>query len=155
MQLDLSDRRAGGRGRTGDNTDWKRIARMSDAPRLTRLRHAMAEAACPAILVSQPESRRYLSGYSGKDLPPRDSAGYLLITEDRQFLLTDPRTEEQAAQEAPSFERRIAGPSSRMRDVLREVVSELGLTRVGFEAGHLPYAFWQSFNEALEGVARL
>ncbi len=126
---------------------------MSD--RLTRLRQAMAEAECPALFVSQPESRRYLSGYGAKDLPPRDSAGYLLITEDRQFVLTDPRTEEQAAAEAPHFERRIAGPSMRMRDVLHDLVAELKLTRVGFEAGHLPYAFWESFNAALEGVATL
>jgi Xaa-Pro aminopeptidase len=123
--------------------------------RLTRLRQAMQDAACPALLVSQPESRRYLSGYGAKDLPPRDSAGYLLITDDQQFLLTDPRTEEQAAVEAPHFTRRIAGPSVRMRDVLRDLVAELKLTRVGFEAGHLPYAFWQSFSEALEGVATL
>jgi Xaa-Pro aminopeptidase len=115
----------------------------------------MVASECPAILVSQPESRRYLSGYSAKDLPPRDSAGYLLITEARQFLLTDPRTEEQAAVEAPDFERRIAGQNTRMRDVLRELVSELRLPRLGFESGHLPYAFWQSFSEGLEGVAWL
>ncbi len=128
---------------------------MSRTDRLTRLRQAMAEADCQALLVSQPESRRYLSGYSAKDLPPRDSAGYLLITEERQFLLTDPRTEEQAAVEAPHFERRIAGPATRVRDVLRDLVAEQRLTRIGFEAGHLPYGLWESFNEALEGVARL
>jgi Xaa-Pro aminopeptidase len=128
---------------------------MSERPRLTRLRQAMAEAGCPAILVSQPESRRYLSGYGAKDLPPRDSAGYLLITDERQLLLTDPRTEEQAAVEAPDFERRIAGPTARMRDVLRDAVVELRLARIGFEANHLPYAMWESFNEALDGVARL
>jgi Xaa-Pro aminopeptidase len=128
---------------------------MSGVPRLTRLRLAMAEAQCPAILVSQPESRRYLSGYGAKDLPPRDSAGYLLITEDRQLLLTDPRTEEQAAVEAPDFERRIAGPTTRMRDLLREVAAELRLSRIGFEANHLPYGLWEHFGEALDGVASL
>ncbi len=128
---------------------------MTHTDRLTRLRQAMAEAACPALLVSQPESRRYLSGYAAKDLPPRDSAGYLLITEDRQFLLTDPRTEEQAAVEAPHFERRLAGPGTPMRDVLRDLVAELKLTRIGFEAGHLPYELWESFNTALDGAARL
>jgi Xaa-Pro aminopeptidase len=37
--------------------------------------------------------------------------------------------------------------------MLREVVAELGLRRVGFEAHHLPYAFWQAFQESLDGVA--
>lgn len=128
---------------------------MSGATRLERLRRAMAEAGCPAILVSQPESRRYLSGYSAPDLPPRDSAGYLLITEERQFLLTDPRTEAQAAVEAPLFELRIVGPTMRVRDVLRDLVAELRLSRVGFEADHLPYGLWQQFSAALEGIARL
>src|SRR5436189_285671 len=48
------------------------------------------------MLISQPESRFYLSGYTGHDLPPRDSAGYLMIGKGGARLLTDPRTSEQA-----------------------------------------------------------
>jgi Xaa-Pro aminopeptidase len=114
---------------------------------------AMQEAELPALLVSQPESRRYLSGYSGTDLPPRESAGYLVITEDRQLLLTDPRTEAQAAAESPHFEQRIYKGDQRASELLKELAAELHLRRIGFEAHHLPYAFWQAFSEALEGVA--
>ncbi len=48
--------------------------------RVTRLRAELDSAEVDGILISQPESRYYLSGYRGHDLPPRDSAGYLLIT---------------------------------------------------------------------------
>lgn len=115
----------------------------------------MAGAGVDAVLVSQPESRRYLSGYSGSDLPPRESAGYLLVTGDRQYLLTDPRTEGQAAAEAPSFELRVYGGTSRMSDVLRDLVTELGIARIGFEAHHLSYGSWRQLTEALEDKASL
>jgi Xaa-Pro aminopeptidase len=128
--------------------------------RLARLRQAMAEAQLAALLVTQPESRRYLSGYTGTDLPPRDSAGCLFITDERQYLLTDPRTEAQAAAEAPVFELRVYSGSVRMPDLLKELVAGAhpgapAPMSVGFEAGHLPYAVWQQLDAALDGLARL
>src|SRR5581483_5661950 len=72
--------------------------------RVDALRALLAQHELDALLVSQPESRYYLSGYAGTDLPPRDSAGYLLVTRDKQQLLTDMRTTQQAEQEAPSYE---------------------------------------------------
>jgi len=123
--------------------------------RLQRLRQRMADAGLPALLVSQPESRRYLSGYAAKDLPPRDSAGYLFITEDRQYLLTDPRTEGQAAAEAPSFELRVYRSGAPMSDALRELVAETGVQTVGFDAGYVSYALWRELRDKLEGAAAL
>src|SRR5947209_18969280 len=91
--------------------------------RLQRLRDAMAGSELDALLVSQPESRRYLSGYTATDIPPRESAGYLLISDARQCLLTDPRTEALAAAEAPDFELKVYGGTTRMRDLLRDVAA--------------------------------
>src|ERR671937_2077534 len=85
-----------------DSTSSPRV--VYAAQRLERLRVALEQRQLDGMLVSQPESRYYLSGYSGHDLPPRDSAGYLLITAAHAMLLTDPRTTEQAQAEAPEFE---------------------------------------------------
>lgn len=115
----------------------------------------MSTAEVSGVLVSQPESRRYLSGYSGTDLPPRDSAGYLLVTPDQQFLLTDPRTEGQAASESPHFALRLYGGTVRMPETLRELVIASGIRRLGFEAHHLSYGMWREITEALEDVADL
>src|SRR5436189_194081 len=52
---------------------------MTHANRVDRLRAAIDAAGLDALVVSQPESRYYLSGYTGYDLPPRDSAGYLIV----------------------------------------------------------------------------
>lgn len=117
--------------------------------RLDRLRGLMEERGLDGLLVSQPESRFYLSGYTGHDLPPRDSAGYLLVTPARALLFTDPRTAEQAGHEAPDFElvtyqTGVFAPGS-----IAEQARKLGIGRLGFEAAHLPYATWDSVAGAL------
>lgn len=57
-----------------------------------------------AILVTQPENRRYLSGYTATDHSINESSGVLLIpAEGEPYLLTDSRFQLQAEKEAPSF----------------------------------------------------
>jgi len=96
-----------------------------------------------------------LSGYGAKDIPARESAGYLFISADRQVLLTDPRTEGEAAAQAPSFEIRVYRSGSPMSGVLRDLVAESRVDRVGFDAGHLAYGTWRELRDALDGVATL
>ena len=115
---------------------------MSSSVRLSRLRASLEANALDGLLISQPESRFYLSGYAGHDLPPRDSAGYLLITSAKALLLTDPRTSEQAEQEAPEFEVVTYSSGNRGPASVAETAGKLGIGRLGFESIHLPYAIW-------------
>jgi Xaa-Pro aminopeptidase len=117
------------------------------ASRIERIRALFDEAKIDGMLISQPESRFYLSGYTGHDLPPRDSAGYLMIGKTGAVLLTDPRTSEQAENEAKEYKVVAYSPSARQGQRLIESVTELGITRLGFESIHLPYAIWQSFTD--------
>src|SRR4051812_5237434 len=119
------------------------------ASRIERLRALFDEAKIDGMLISEPESRFYLSGYTGHDLPPRDSAGYLMIGKEGAVLLTDPRTSEQAEKEAPDFETVVYTANARTSQRLIESVGKLGITRLGFESIHLPHAFWQAFSDAL------
>jgi Xaa-Pro aminopeptidase len=122
---------------------------MSHPLRLERLRAALAAQQLDALLISQPESRFYLSGYAGHDLPPRDSAGYLLISADKALLLTDPRTTEQAQQESPEYEVVTYGAGSHAPQAVAETAAKLGRRRLGFESIHLPYGIWDDINTAL------
>lgn len=122
---------------------------MSTSQRLERLRAALEAHHVDALLVSQPESRFYLSGYAGHDLPPRDSAGYLLISADKALLLTDPRTTEQAEHESPEYEVIGYGSGNRGPQSIAETVAKLGLQRVGFESIHLPYGIWADVKQFL------
>ena len=65
--------------------------------RLTKLQEKLAEFEVDGILITNPENRYYISGFSG-------SAGYLFITPDAAYLNTDFRYIEQATNQAPSFE---------------------------------------------------
>ena len=119
------------------------------ASRIERLRALFDEAKIDGMLISQPESRFYLSGYTGHDLPPRDSAGYLMIGKGGAILLTDPRTSEQAENEAKDYEVVAYSPTARQGQRLIESVQALGITKLGFESIHLPHAFWQGFSETV------
>jgi Xaa-Pro aminopeptidase len=121
--------------------------------RLDRLRAAFQSQGIDSMLVSQPESRYYLSRYTGHDLPPRDSAGYLLITGDKALLLTDARTTEQAQKEAPDFEVVGYGSGARGPEAVAEMANKLGLRQLGFESIHLPYAIWQNIRRDLTSSA--
>ncbi len=121
------------------------------ADRLARLRAELDSRAADGLLVSQPESRFYLSGYTGHDLPPRDSAGYLLVTRDRALLLTDLRTSEQAEREAPGFQVVAYETGVRGPETLARMAREIGVRRLGFESVHLPYAIWRDVGRGLDG----
>ncbi|MBI2906554.1 MAG: aminopeptidase P family protein [Chloroflexi bacterium] len=114
--------------------------------RLQSLRAKLEEAKLDAILISQPENRRYLSGFAG-------SAGYLLVSSDAAVLATDFRYTEQASRQAPEFEVvRIQGDIPRWFPPL---ASRLKDRRLGFEGGDLAFSRYQKLAEAasqMEGM---
>ncbi len=96
-----------------------------------------------AFLVSTPENRRYLSGFTG-------SAGYLLISRDDAVLATDFRYVEQAQKQSPDYRvLRITGSL----DWFPSLLSELKARKVGFEADNLTYAAYQQYTKVLQEKA--
>jgi len=71
---------------------------------LERIRRSLKRRQLDGILVTQPENRRYLSGYTARDHAINESAGVLLIPcEGDPYLLTDSRFHLQAEQEGAGF----------------------------------------------------
>jgi len=98
--------------------------------RLERLASQLPERNLDAMLISAPENRRYLSGFTG-------SAGYLLITSAQATLFTDSRYTEQAAGQAPGFQViEVRGGWDWLLEHLKESASQ----RVGFENRHMTVA---------------
>lgn len=117
--------------------------------RLDRLRAIMAGRGLPALLVSAPANRRYLSGFTG-------SSGALLITPERALLITDSRYTLQAAREAPDFAvHALINPGRPLPAVLKAAAAEQGLTQIGFEAAFVTVAEHRALADALAGVAEL
>jgi Xaa-Pro aminopeptidase len=108
--------------------------------RLFKLRKKFAGNEIDAVFITQAENRRYLSGFDG-------SAGFLMITEKKAVLATDFRYTEQAVAEAPDFEiLRIASSLDWFPDLL----GELGIKKVGFEACHVSFRFQRQLNDTLK-----
>ncbi|MDO8674351.1 MAG: aminopeptidase P family protein [Dehalococcoidia bacterium] len=108
--------------------------------RLASLREWLAGSDLDAILITQAENRRYLSGFTG-------SAGSLLISEDRAILATDFRYIEQSQEQAPDFE--VFRLDNSLTGCFALLVKELGSKRMGFEAGDLTFATYQELRQAV------
>ena len=107
--------------------------------RLQKLRQSLAQQELDAFIVSQPENRRYLSGFTG-------SAGWLLISASNAFLAVDFRYVEQAKKEAPDFD--VIHVKGDLANWLPNLASDSGFKKVGFEADDVPLAIYQQLCKA-------
>ncbi len=103
--------------------------------RLAAMRERFPDREIDALLVSCPENRRYLSGFTAND----PGWGMLLITRTAAILLTDFRYQEWAQQEATDFE--VCTYKVELAETLGEHLKVLKVGRLGFEAQYL--SFWQ------------
>ena len=97
------------------------------------------------VLISAPENRRYLSGFSG-------SAGFLFITKANAILVTDSRYTEQATSQSPYFDvRQVRGGWGWLIDELKAS----GVKKIGFESQDMTVASYNSLIEAIKGDSAL
>ncbi len=115
--------------------------------RVERFRKIMLHEELDAFLVAVPENRYYLSGFEAEDLLLTESSGCLLITQTAKYLLTDPRYEGAAKEEAPDFE--LAIYSTGLKQLLPELFLQLKCDRVGVEEHFLTIKRFAEVKEAL------
>lgn len=113
------------------------------ASRVERLRELFAPEGVEGLMVSKPENRAYLSGFTG-------SAGILLITERDAFLVTDFRYEEQAAAQAPDF--KVVKHGAQMMESLKELLDSAGVRRIGFERDFVTFGTYEQYRDKLAPV---
>ena len=108
------------------------------ADRIGKLRSRFEELKIDAILVTDDENRRYLSGFVG-------TAGYLFITQNGAVLATDSRYTEQAGDQAPDY--RVDRITGRL-EWLPALAAEFGVKRLGFEADNVTVHLLERFKAA-------
>jgi Xaa-Pro aminopeptidase len=112
-------------------------------PRLTELRQKLVEQEIDAVVITQPENRRYLSGFTG-------SAGAVIVSAEDVYLATDFRYYEQVHRQSPDFTLvRIEG---KFPPILAGLIAKIGARRVGFEGTHVTVDQHQEWAQALEGI---
>jgi Xaa-Pro aminopeptidase len=98
------------------------------------------------ILISQPENRRYLSGFKPSDPQLNESSGFLIISKDLAVLGTDPRFEGEAQKQAIGYYPFIYRKG--LEASWPEVKVFLGpMKRVAFEAHSLSFHTFQRFKK--------
>ena len=112
---------------------------MSTADRVGRLREKLRTEGCDAVLITQSDNRRYVTGFTG-------TAGAVLITASAARLLTDFRYIEQATQQAPEFE---VVKIQKMHEGVAEQAEELGLSSLAFESEDMTVKQHTELSEAL------
>ena len=111
--------------------------------RLKRLRDALAKNELDAVLISNAQNRRYLSGFTG-------SSGYLLVTPDDAVIATDFRYYEQSGTQASDF--RLHKMIGGFDAWVPGLVAGLDGKKLAFEASDLTFATYQAFKKTLAGL---
>jgi len=119
--------------------------------RLGRVRGSVRERGLDALLVTNPENRRYLSGFTGHD-SGADSAGALYVTQSDVVLITDGRYVEIAEHECPGL--RIVQRQGDFASAAAAVVVESGARTIGFEAAHVTVALRDDLAAALQSAGK-
>lgn len=98
--------------------------------RVKRVREYMKEQEIDALLINSYENRRYLSGFTG-------SNGYLIVSNDDAYLITDMRYTEQAAQQSPQYTLLTQEPDVNL--MIGELLVQRGYKKVAFESMQMTY----------------
>ena len=116
------------------------LAAMDVAGRTGRLRHALQEAGCEALLVTHLTNVRYLTGFTG-------SAALLLVEADALTFVTDGRYEEQAAGQLTAAgvaaDIEVGRTLARQQELVAARVARG--RRLGLEAEHVSWAAQQRY----------
>ncbi len=118
--------------------------------RLTKLVAQFSSQSFDAFIVSVPENRYYLSGFSAEDGGPQETSGYLVISPDNRYLVTDGRYEIQARREAPLYEVIVYEESLLL--TVAEILKNIRCGKVGFEGHYLTYTSYSRLVNALKKV---
>ncbi len=118
--------------------------------RLAAARDLLQEAGLDGLLVSCPENRRYLSGFTAADSHLNESSGFLLISREGAWLLTDFRYRDWAAAEAPHFDLQIYPRG--LAKLLPELLTRIKGGRIGFESLYLTCYSYQKITQEAEAA---
>ena len=113
---------------------------MKRVDRIEKLRQALGERELDGIFISQPDNRRYLSGFDG-------SSGFLMVTPQDKILATDFRYTVQAKNQAPDYE--IFPVTNDISHWFPGLAVGVNIKRLGFEAGHISFALHQQLCDIL------
>jgi Xaa-Pro aminopeptidase len=110
--------------------------------RLARAKEFLRQQGLDGILVQSPANSMFLSRFTG-------TAGSLLITGEKDIILTDFRYTRQAKEQCPDFE--VIEYKNGLLDRLSALLKENGILKLGFEDAYITYRQYRQMIDKLEG----
>ncbi len=115
---------------------------------LSAIQNSLKRRKLDGLLITQPENRRYLSGYTATDSSISETSGVLLIpVKGTPFLLTDSRFELHAKEEAEGFE--VVLYPKGMLALLKNLLPKLKIKRLGFESHYMLHSSAEKMSSEL------
>lgn len=113
--------------------------------RIERLRHAIKAAGHEALLVTQSENVRYLTGFTG-------SFGSAIITHTQAIFITDSRYAIQACEQCADFDVRWFQAPTEQLEFLGAQLQSFAINRLGFESTAVTVALLERWQQKLPEV---
>jgi Xaa-Pro aminopeptidase len=113
------------------------------ATRRQSLRRLIAEKSVQALLVTDERNVTYLTGFTG-------DSSYLVVSDERELLITDGRYTQQLSEECPGLELAVRGPGSTLPDFAAETAGKLGFSALGIEADVVTVSLYEKLRDALK-----
>lgn len=124
---------------------------MNYKKRVKNLQKKLRRKKLDAMLVSQPENRRYLCGFRGGDHGIGETSGVLIVPAKGDIhLLTDFRFKLQAEQQAPGT--KVSLYPKGLLKLLTQLLPNLGINALGFESHYTLHSFAQLLTQSLSKV---
>lgn len=113
--------------------------------RLVKVRKIIAKADLDAILISSLPNITYLTNYSGFSKDEREA--YLLITKNKQCVITDGRYSHAVKRLLPNFELLERSQDTPVKKILIDFVKTHGIKKIGFEENDITVAEFKKLHD--------
>jgi Xaa-Pro aminopeptidase len=120
--------------------------------RIDNVRATMVDEQLDAFLITHPSNRYYLTGFTGEDIAPNESAGHLILSASAAVLVTGGVNTTQAAAQAPHV--RVVMRAGGWAKADAGELATLGARRIGYEANAILEATFRGIGDELREQGR-
>ncbi|HEY4602613.1 MAG TPA: Xaa-Pro peptidase family protein [Cerasibacillus sp.] len=110
--------------------------------RINKIRQVLEQENLDAILITKPENRRYMTGFTG-------TAGVAIVGLEEAVFITDFRYTEQAGEQVKHF--KIVEHKQGIHKEISSQLEKMHAKRVGFEKNHLTFATYEQYKQVIKG----
>ena len=111
--------------------------------RVKKIKEHLTAKKLDAILIKNPYNIRYFSNFVGSD-------ALVLITTERDYLLTDFRYIEQAKKQAQNFQ--VIDTNKKQNECLQKIFIENNIEQLGFEENFMVYQAYENFLQTFKSI---